>query len=324
MESVALDPLDVALAHALQLDGRAPFSRIGEALGVSENTVARRYRRLRSAGALRVVGVVDGLRLGYASWAIRLRCAPDAGLALATALARRSDTSWVSLLSGGTEIVCGTLARTAAERDAFLLEKLPRTRQVTSVSAHRMLHMFTGGPTGWAGLRALSDEQIERLRPSPVPPQDGGAPIVVEDEDHALVEALARDARLSHAELAGVTGRSESTVRRRLARLRESGALYFDVDIAPGLLGYQAEAYLWMSVKPSRLAAAGEALAAHPEVTVAAATTGAANLYAGVACRDSRDLYRYLTERIGALKAVRHVETLPLIRTVKRAGAVLR
>ncbi|GAA3620563.1 Lrp/AsnC family transcriptional regulator [Nonomuraea rosea] len=323
MESVTLDPLDRALVHALQLDGRAPFARIGEVLGVSENTVARRYRRLRSAGALRVVGVVDGLLLDHVSWAIRLRCAPDAGLPLAAALARRPDTAWVSLLSGGTEIACGTLARTAAERDAFLLEKLPRTRQVTSVSAHRTLHMFTGGPTGWAGLRVLSDEQVARLRPEPVVPPASAAPTLVE-EDHALVEALSLDARLPHADLALATGWSESSVRRRLAHLRQTGVLYFDVDISPGLLGYQAEAFLWMSVKPAKLAAVEAALADHPEVTVAAATTGPANLFAGVACRDSRDLYRYLTDRIGKLKAVRHVETAPLIRTVKRAGALLR
>ena len=71
-----LDDVDRSLVHALQVDGRAPFGRIAEVLGVSDQTIARRYRRLRSAGALRVVGSVDARRLGYASWAIRLRCAP--------------------------------------------------------------------------------------------------------------------------------------------------------------------------------------------------------------------------------------------------------
>ncbi|MEV5322939.1 MULTISPECIES: AsnC family protein [unclassified Nonomuraea] len=51
------DELDRRLIHALQLDARAPFSRIAEVLGVSDQTVARRYRRLRSAGLLRVVAV---------------------------------------------------------------------------------------------------------------------------------------------------------------------------------------------------------------------------------------------------------------------------
>ncbi|MFD1537209.1 Lrp/AsnC family transcriptional regulator [Nonomuraea guangzhouensis] len=321
MESGTLDRLDRCLAHALQIDGRAPFSKIGEVLGVSENTIARRYRRLRSAGILRVVGVVDGFRLDYVSWAIRLRCTPDAASAVASALARRTDTAWVSLLSGGTEIACGTLARTPAERDALLLDKLPRSRQVVGVTAHRMLHRFAGGPAGWAGLRALSTEQAAELQPPPLVVPD--ETIRLDEADHALLEALSTDGRTHHTDLAVITGWSESTVRRRMAYLRQAGILYFDVDIPPEPLGFHAEAWLWMSVKPAKLAAVGEALARHPEVTVAAATTGPANLFAGVTCRDSRDLYRYLTERIGSLKAVRHVETAPLIRTVKRAGALL-
>ena len=125
-----LDELDRGLVHALQLDGRVPFARIAEVLEVSEHTVARRYRRLRTAGVLRVVGAVDGFRLGYASWTVRLRCTPDAAGAIAVALARRSDTFWVHVLSGGTEISCNLQAGSDAERDGFLLEKLPGTRRV--------------------------------------------------------------------------------------------------------------------------------------------------------------------------------------------------
>ncbi|HEY2270636.1 MAG TPA: AsnC family protein, partial [Streptosporangiaceae bacterium] len=39
-----LDDIDRGLVHALQVSGRAPFGVIGEALGVSDHTIARRYR----------------------------------------------------------------------------------------------------------------------------------------------------------------------------------------------------------------------------------------------------------------------------------------
>uniref|UniRef100_UPI0039BF2BCD Lrp/AsnC ligand binding domain-containing protein n=1 Tax=Lentzea alba TaxID=2714351 RepID=UPI0039BF2BCD len=52
----------------------------------------------------------------------------------------------------------------------------------------------------------------------------------------------------------------------------------------------------------------------------AAATTGPANLVASVTCRSSGDLYRYLTERIGALDGVTETETAPVIRTLKRVA----
>ena len=63
-ESVALDEVDRGLLHALQLDGRIPFARVADVLAVSETTVARRYKRLRSVASLRVVGVVNGVLFG--------------------------------------------------------------------------------------------------------------------------------------------------------------------------------------------------------------------------------------------------------------------
>jgi DNA-binding Lrp family transcriptional regulator len=319
---VEIDKIDRDLIHALQIDGRAPFGRIAEVLGVSDQTVARRYRRMRSAGVLRVVGAVDAMRLGYVSWAIRLRATPDAAAAIAASLARRTDTSWVHVLSGGTEIACCALARTPEERDALLLQRLPRTGRVVSVTAHSVLHLFVGGRVSWPGVTSLPEERAERLRPPPL--HDDGEPVTLDDGDHALLAALSLDGRTPHAELAAVTGWSESTVRRRMDRLRHVGALFYDIDILPASLGFHAEARLWMSVRPAKLVSVGEALARHPEVSFAAATTGPANLMAAVTCRDTPALYRYLTERVGALDGVERLETAPVIRTVKRAGAMLQ
>ena len=69
---------------------------------------------------------------------------------------------------------------------------------------------------------------------------------------------------------------------------------------------------------------AGRALAEHPEVSFAAATTGPSNLLASVLCPDVYALYDFLADRIGLLPGIRAVETAPIIRTVKRAGAVDR
>ena len=54
-----------------------------------------------------------------------------------------------------------------------------------------------------------------------------------------------------------------------------------------------------------------------------AATTGPTNLMAGVTCRDTQDLFRYLTERVAPLDGVRELKTAPVISTVKRLGTAL-
>jgi DNA-binding Lrp family transcriptional regulator len=320
MQSGAIDDLDRAIIHALQTDGRAPFSRIAYVLDTSENTIARRYQRLRSAGLLRVVGTLVGPRLGYDSWTIRIRCSPDAATEIAAALARRADTYWVQLLSGGTEISCNTQARTAAERDALLLEKLPRTNRVTSITAHAILEGFAT-PMSWFGLRQLTADQVADLAPEQAPPS-GQLP-VLEATESLLFEALGRDGRASYPELAVATGWSVSTVKRRIDDFRREGLLCFFVDITAAALGFRAEARLWMSVRPAKLRAVGEVLGRHPEVSFAALTTGPTNLMATVACRDSRDLSSYLTDRISALDGITQLESAPVIRTVKGAGSIL-
>ncbi len=77
-ESDAFDALDLQLLAALELAGRAPFSRIAAVLGVSDQTVARRYRGLTAEAGLRVVAVRDAERLGQDQWMLRLRCTPTA------------------------------------------------------------------------------------------------------------------------------------------------------------------------------------------------------------------------------------------------------
>lgn len=47
MAPTTLDLLDLKLLQARELDGRASFSRIARVLGVSDQTIARRFRRLQ-------------------------------------------------------------------------------------------------------------------------------------------------------------------------------------------------------------------------------------------------------------------------------------
>ncbi|MBZ6089962.1 Lrp/AsnC family transcriptional regulator [Streptomyces olivaceus] len=324
MNSHTLDPLDRQLVHALQIEGRAPFSHVAEVLDVSDQTVARRYRKLRDSGAMRVLGLPDAGRFGHIEWLVRVQCTPDASSSVATALAKRDDTSWVSLTAGGTEIVCVTRAPHRADGESLLLQKLPRTPRVVAVTAHYILHTYSGGPTGWHGkAQALTARQAKLLSPRLPPPPPRREHVEMRDGDAGLFAALAADGRAGYPELAAFTGWSESTVKRRLEYLRDTRALFFDVEIDSVLLGYEAQVMLWLAVPPTELVNVAAGLAGHPEVVFAAATTGPTNLVAIVVCRDIDSFYDYLTTRIGALEAVSRVETAPVISAVKRAGRLL-
>jgi DNA-binding Lrp family transcriptional regulator len=313
------DLLDTQLLHALQLDGRAPFSTIAEVLGVSDQTIARRYSRLHDARRLRVRGLSDAQRLRDTRWIVRVQCTPNAAAAAADALARRPDTSWISLTSGGTEIVCVVRTASGDQDNRLLLQTLPRNRFVVAMTAHCVLHTFFGDPAGLINkLGSLNKRQVAKLRRPPVSATT--EPVSLSAVDRKLLALLENDGRATFAELAVAADASQTTVRRRIAELRANGALYFDVDFDQALLDLHVRAMVWLSVAPSQLVAVGKALAGHPETAYVAATTGASNLYASVVCADTAALYTYLTTRIAALTGIERVETVPIVRSVKRSG----
>ncbi|MFJ8777828.1 Lrp/AsnC family transcriptional regulator [Streptomyces sp. NPDC102476] len=312
-----LDPLDLQILQALQLDGRAPFSRIAAVLGVSDQTVARRYRRLHNTVNVRVLGMTDEDRFGRQTWVVRLHCVPDVAEQLADALARRPDTLYVNLISGGTEVVCGMKPRNRKERDELLFGRLHRTRQIVSVTAHCLLHSFYGGSLGWLNKsHALTPEQESALRlPGPVPLD---APLVPDAADEALLAVLRRDGRATLAELHKATGQSESAVKRRLETLRSTGALYFDLQYDQGSLGQDVSVMLWLTVTPRALADVGRSIAAHQEVSFVSATTGKENIVVSAHFTSTDELYTYLSEKIGALDGIQAVETALVLRQVKQ------
>jgi DNA-binding Lrp family transcriptional regulator len=330
VETIKTDDLDRQLVQCLGVDGRAPFSAIAEVLGVSDQTAARRYRRLRSAGLIRVVGLRYAKYTGGVNWFLRLRCVPGSGEAIAAALARRDDTAWVQLLSGDTEVLCSLRGDRSVGTES-LLTRLPRSERIVAVTAHSRLHMFTGGPDALGFIDVLPAERVAPLRlaapawshargPRPqAPAQDTEATNL----DAALFAALALDGRTPYAELAAAAGWSETTVRRRMDQLREAGLLYYDLELDMPAFGFHAPAWLWLSVPPAHLAEVGTALAKFPEIAYVAATTGPANLAACAVCRDEEALYEFLTGRVGALPGVERVEISPVIRTVKQASPVM-
>jgi DNA-binding Lrp family transcriptional regulator len=321
VETPQIDSIDRQIIHVLTIEPRASFRAIADVVGISDQTAARRYRRLAETAGLRVLGVVDESRAGWGRWFLRLMTTPGGATPIAEALASRADTQWVHLASGGTEVTCALQARSAQQRDELFLRSLPGSRRVVRISAHSILHSYA--PGAWHGIAgALSAAQLARLRPAepPAPAASQAAGLLPEDEP--LLAELARDGRTSSAALAAALHWHESTVRRRIDELSRAGLLRFEVDVDDKAFGIHVYAMIWLSIEPARLAEAGKAIGAHPEIPFAGAATGPANLIATALFHDTDHLYRYLTGDLASLPGVRSAETIPILRTLKRTGRV--
>jgi DNA-binding Lrp family transcriptional regulator len=317
MGSTSIDALDRRIIQALYVDPRSPFSRLAEVLGSSEPTVSRRYRRLFDDRILRVVGQLDSQRLGQYDWAVRIRCAPGSAPTVATKLAQHPDTSWVQLTSG-TEIFSTIHSRDVERRTPLLLSQLSVGRQVVDYEAYCLLHLFATGLSTPPGATDLSRGEIAQLlSPGGDRPSIDRPKARLQDSDWPLVHALADDGRAPYRQLAARTHWHESTVRRRVEELIDSGVLYFDLDLASDAFGIRSQALLWMSVAPANLRDVGRALANRPEFPFVAATTGSTNLLAALVCPDDHSLYEYLTDEMTALDGLTHIETAPVMQFVK-------
>jgi DNA-binding Lrp family transcriptional regulator len=326
-QTITLDELDRRLVHALLHDGRLPFRRIADVLGSSEQTIARRYRRLREAGVVRVIVQRDPRRYRENVF-VRIRTKPGAAAPIGDSLARRDDVSWVMLATGGTEVTCAMRSDDPRPRDALILERLPKVGQVTDVASATLLHVFGDGPNAdWHALDDPLDPAetaalgARRERPGELAAGVDEPVLAPDDED--LLRHLAIDGRMSFAALAAAVGRSEASVARRVGALLERGTLFARTEIATALLGFNTIATLWLSVAPSSLERVGAEIAAHPEVEFSGAVSGSANLVVAVICRDNPDLYAYLTRRLGSIDAIRESEIVVAVRRLKQAGTIM-
>jgi DNA-binding Lrp family transcriptional regulator len=321
VDTPSLSTLDRRIIHALVVAPRASWRDLADAIGSSDQTIARHYRALSTEHGLRVTVRLRDEVLGLDSWMVRLQCTPDAAIPVAEALAAREDTSWVRLASGGTEVICGVQTNSEGERGVLLLDHLTGSRHIVGISAHLLLHVFSRQV--WSKLQdALNPDEVAVLSrdASNEFVETSQGQLALHDDDERLLKFLRSDGRMSAARVAEKTGWHESRVRRRIAQLTSSGALEFDLDIDDGHIGIGTTAQCWVTVEPSALAETGALVATHAEVPYVASYSGTANLLVSLACRDAAHLYTYLTEQLGRITSIRAIETVPLIRTYKRTA----
>lgn len=319
-----LDEIDLKLVHALQIDGRESFRGIADALGVSERMISRRYARLRSRLMLRVVGTTDAHRLDQLDWFVRIRTTNHTANQVAAALAAHKDTSWVNTLSGTPAVTC--ILRTASSAGgeiAPVLTQLGQSIHVREVTAQCLLAPVAG-VGGWPGrISSLTPAEELALSHNLEEGSPSGRRITLSDVDSLLISALAEDGRSSISRLSLTTNVPESTVRRRIADLTAERILRFEVDIDARLYGRSLEAICWIEMEPHGIGDVSKALATHPQVAFASTATGMSAVIAILELAGPRELHDYLSQSLGALPAIRHVETAIVDRRLKRAGAVL-
>ncbi|WP_346010662.1 Lrp/AsnC family transcriptional regulator [Streptomyces sp. SID5910] len=318
-EITELSETDLALVEALQLDPRAPWSRIGAVIGIDATTAARRWRRLTGSGVawMTAYPAQHTSVIGY----VDLACDAGAVEPLTTLLQSWGPVFSLERTTGEHQLFLSVAARDLPSLDDFAVRRLGGLAGVRSVRLSVCTAVHREG-SGWL-VHTLNARQRSDLGGGGTGPGRPSRRTGPHESDHRLLLALGVDARRGHAELARVCDLTETTVRRRLRRMIAGGEVYFRCDLTQRLAGWPVIATFRLTVPGPGTEATAKALAGLPETRLCSSVTGSDNLLLSVWLRSPGDC-EALEERIlRRHPGIRVGERNITLRTVKRMGRLL-
>jgi Lrp/AsnC family transcriptional regulator for asnA, asnC and gidA len=133
----------------------------------------------------------------------------------------------------------------------------------------------------------------------------------IDDLDKQILNMLINDAREPFTEIAKKLNVSGGTVHFRVKKLEDAGIINSsNINIDPTKLGYDIVAYLGIYMKNSHLDKDGiDRLKKVKEIVELQITTGKYTLLAKIICKDTKDLYTVLGEKIQSIEGVSRTET---------------
>jgi DNA-binding Lrp family transcriptional regulator len=306
---------DLALVHALQVRPRASWAELGEVLGCTPATAARRWERLAEAGAAWVTAV-PGPRCAALTAYVGLSCVTGTREEVAAALAGDPAAVTVEITAGGHDLLVEVITADLASFGRYLLDRIERLPGVTGSTVAIATNVVTEA-SRWR-LDALAPDQSAALgdadRPGSVPGRQ------LTELDRRLLTGLGQDGRQAWHQLAQEAGTSAATARRRTEYLLASGEAALRCDVAGPLFERPVTVSLWAQVPAPELGAVARHLAAVSSVRFVATTAGRQNLLVTLWLRSPEEVHRFEAELATRHPAVLVQDRTIALRTAKRMG----
>jgi Lrp/AsnC family transcriptional regulator, regulator for asnA, asnC and gidA len=141
--------------------------------------------------------------------------------------------------------------------------------------------------------------------------------------DLDIIAHLQRDGRKPFTAIAANLGVSEGTIRNRVSRLMTEQILQVIGMADPLRLGFDAPAMIGVSVQPSMLKSAMEAIAEFSEVSYLIMVSGEFDLFVEVMCRDRKHLATFLRDHLHQVTGIVRTQTFLILHTHKMAYGAL-
>lgn len=136
-DKIIIDDVDNQILQKLTLDGRMTFTEIGKEIGLSTNTILKRYRKLVENGSIKVSIQIDPKKIGYTSiMDFNIAFTTHSGLSddIVESFAKIPDIIIITKTSGDYDLQLTAMIRDTEE--SFLIQdQIARVQGVTQIEA---------------------------------------------------------------------------------------------------------------------------------------------------------------------------------------------
>lgn len=132
-----------------------------------------------------------------------------------------------------------------------------------------------------------------------------------------IVRHLQKDGRLTTSELARLSGASEPTVRRKLARLLKDKIITVRAVADPFALGYAAPAYIGLDVERPKIEEVSTFLCSYPNIESVDVVTGPYDLLLKAAFHSTAELYHFVLKELTKAEGIKDSNSLLVLRNFK-------
>jgi len=139
----------------------------------------------------------------------------------------------------------------------------------------------------------------------------------LDSADIKIIALLQANVRRTNASIAREVGVSETTVKKRVDRLIDSGVLRTLAVVNPEAVGLMADVLVGIRVQPGTTFAVGDALSTMAETVYVGYVTGRFDIIAQVLVSDPQELLHFMSTRITHIEGIVSLETFFIMHNSK-------
>lgn len=139
----------------------------------------------------------------------------------------------------------------------------------------------------------------------------------VDGLDRRIITMLQADGRRANTEIARALDVTETTVRKRIARLLDENLINIVAVPTPTAVGMNLSAIIGISVDLTAMHAIGDQLRGYSEVRYVGMSAGRYDVMLEAFFTDQEHLLDFVTDKLGTIEGIEKVETSIILKVVK-------